>query len=87
MSSGWFAMEYAAPDRSKAWATIVRIGTSKSDSYFLKPRGLDRGKTYQVTFDTTGEMASISGMELVRDGVPVRLESAMSSELLLFEAK
>jgi hypothetical protein len=46
---------------------------------------LDRGKTYRVTFDSTGETAMMNGIELVRNGMPVRLESVMSSELLLFE--
>jgi alpha-galactosidase len=84
-SSGWFAMEYAAPDRSKGWATIARIGTSDSDTYLFKPRGLDRGKTYRVTFDSTGEEAVMKGIELTRDGLAIRLESTMASELLLFE--
>ncbi|HPD29947.1 MAG TPA: alpha-galactosidase [Phycisphaerae bacterium] len=86
-SSGWFAMEYTAPDRGKGWATIVRIGTSDTDTYLFKPRGLDRGKTYRATFDSTGETAIRDGMEWVRDGLPVRLEAMMSSELLLFEAQ
>ena len=86
-SGGWFAMEYTAPDCGKGWATIVRIGTSDSDTCLFKPRGLDRGKIYRVTFDSTGETATRDGMEWVRDGLPVRLESIMSSELLLFEAQ
>jgi alpha-galactosidase len=87
MSSGWFVTEYDAPDRGRGWATVVRIGSSDSDTYVLKPRGFDRGKTYRVTFDSTGETATMNGIELVRDGVPVRLESVMSSELLLFESQ
>jgi alpha-galactosidase len=83
----WFAMEYASPNRSKGWATFVRIGTSGSDTYLFKPRGLDRKKTYRVTFDSTGEKATLSGMELMGDGLTVRLASVMTSELLLFEAQ
>jgi hypothetical protein len=86
-SSGWFAMEYMAPDRSRGWAPIVRIGARDSDTHLLKPRGLDRGKTYRVTFDSTGETVTRDGMEWVRDGLPVRLKSVMSFELLLFEAQ
>lgn len=86
-TGGWFATEYAAPDRGKGWATIVRIGASDSDTYRFKPRGLDVGKTYQVTFDSRGETATLGGVELIRDGCPVRLEPVMSSELLLFEAR
>lgn len=84
-SSGWFVMEYTTPDRSKGWAMIVRIGQTDSDTYLFRPRGLDRGKTYHVTFDSTGETVRLSGFDLVRDGAPIRLESIMSSELLLFE--
>ena len=86
-SSGWFALEYATPERAKGWATIVRIGPSDSDTYPFIPKGLDRGKTYRVTFDSTGETATIAGWQLVGDGVPIRLESVLSSELLLFEAE
>ena len=84
-SIGWFAMEYTSPDRSKGWANIVRIGPSDSDTCHFKPRGLDRGKTYRVTFDSTGETVKQTGIDLVRYGLPVRLEAMMSSELLLFE--
>jgi len=86
-SSGWFAMEYATPNHTKGWATIVRIGRSESDTYLFNPRGLHRGTTYRVTFDSTGETATVDGWQLVRDGVPIRLESIMSSELILFEAQ
>ncbi len=84
-SSGFFAMEFAAPDRTRGWATFVRIGPSDSDTYLFKPRGLDRGKTYQVTFDGSSEKVVVDGLSLVRDGLPIRLETLASSELLLFE--
>jgi len=84
---GWFVTEYAAPDRAKAWATLVRIGRSEADTYRFKPCGLDRGKTYRVTFNNTGETAALTGLELARDGLPIRLPVIMSSELLLFESE
>lgn len=84
-SSGWFVMEYAAPDRSKGWALLVRIGQTDSDRYEFRPRGLDPGKTYRVTFDSLDTIARVDGLGLVRDGVPVRLENTGMSELLLFE--
>jgi hypothetical protein len=86
-SSGWFALEYGAADRSKGWALVVRVGMSSTDTYVLVPRGLDRGRQYEVTFDSTGERAEVQGWQLVQEGVPVRLESIMNSELILFEAK
>lgn len=85
-SGGWFVQEFAAPDRRRGWATLVRIARCDSDTFVLRPRGLAPGQSYRVTFDSTGETATIAGWELMRDGIPVRLESLLSSELLLFRA-
>jgi alpha-galactosidase len=56
------------------------------DTFVLKPRGLDPGMTYRVTFDSLDAAVAVSGWDLLREGVPVRLENAGMSELLLFEA-
>ena len=84
-SSGWFAVEFASPDRSRGWATIIRTGATDSDTFGFVPRGLDPAKTYRVTFDSMDSGVTMSDLELMRDGVPLRLEAIMSSELLLFE--
>jgi len=85
-ASPWFAVEFAAPDRTKGWATIVRMATGGSGTYLFRPRGLDPAKSYRVTYDSTGTTATVDGLRLVQEGLPIRLESALSSELLLFEA-
>jgi alpha-galactosidase len=85
-SSPWFVMEFAAPDRAKGWATIVRMANGDSDTYLFRPRGLDPARSYRVTYDSTGTKATVDGLRLVQEGLPIRLESALSSELLLFEA-
>ncbi len=86
-SGGWFAMEYAAPDRTKGWATIVRTGTSGSDVFTLRSRGLDPTKTYTVTLDSLDTTVDVEGLRLIQEGLPVRLASVLSSELLLFTAR
>ncbi|UCD36988.1 MAG: alpha-galactosidase [Fidelibacterota bacterium] len=86
-SSGWFVMEYASPDGDKGWAVILRMGETESDSFIFMPRGLDPGRTYRVTFDNTGGTATIQGWRLIYEGLPIRREAVMSSELLLFEAQ
>ena len=86
-SSAWFAQEYVSPERNKGWATIVRIGGGDSDVYLFKPKGLDMGKTYKVTIDSTGDKITVDGLTLIRDGLPVRLEDVGLSELLMFEEK
>ena len=55
-----------------------------ADTYTFHPRGLDPGKTYRVTFDSLASSAAVTGLSLIREGVPVRLENVGSSELLLF---
>ena len=86
-SGGWFCMEFGSPDRNKSWAVIVRTGQSSSDFYTFRPRNIDPGKTYQVTFDSSGSTVTIEGWQLINDGLKLRLENRMSSELLLFEAQ
>ena len=80
-------MEFASPDRRKGWATIVRLRDSDSDIYRLRPRGLDPAKTYRVTFDSLGTTVTVDGLRLVQEGLSIRLESVLASELLLFEAQ
>lgn len=80
----WFAMEFDSPDKTKGWATIVKLYDGP-DAYVLKPKGLDPGKNYKVTFDSLGTSAVMNGLQLITQGVPVRLESREQSELLLFE--
>lgn len=83
--SPWFAMEFASPDRTKGWATLVKLYTGP-DWYVFKPRGLDPAKNYKVTIDSLRTETVVSGFELATRGLPVRLESPEDSELLLFEA-
>ncbi|MBI2844837.1 MAG: alpha-galactosidase [Armatimonadetes bacterium] len=89
VSRTWFAMEFASPDKTKAWATLARTGVSEHDPdvFIFRPKGLSRSRTYQVTFDSEGEVVSIDGHRLMQDGLAIRLESNGESELLLFEAR
>ena len=86
-SSGWFVMEFTAPDKKKGWATIVRIGKSPSETYLFKPRGLEGSKTYRVKLDNTQTTATMDGFRLMTNGLAIRLESVLSSELILFEVQ
>lgn len=81
----FFAMEYAAPDRSRGWATVVRIAPEGDDTFHFRARGLDPERAYRVTFDRTGVVATMHGAALMTDGIPVRLPAMADSELLQFE--
>ncbi len=86
-TGSWFAMEFASPSGDKGWAMIAKIGGADSAEYLFKPRGLDPGAVYEVTFDSMDKKIMLDGFSLSRDGIPVRLDAIGHSELLLFEAK
>ena len=86
-SGGWFAMEFGAPSFKKGWGTIIRLSKNGPDTYLFRPKGLDEGERYSVTFDNSGKKETFSGSALMRDGIPIHLEADPCSELLLFEAQ
>jgi alpha-galactosidase len=82
----WCILEYAAPDGSRAVVGVFRLNEPSAASYRFRPRGLRAGNRYRVYWDNTGADAELSGFELQRDGLEIRLESPLTSELLLIEA-
>jgi len=84
--SPWLVLEYATPDSKRAVAGLFRTAQSGDDTFVFKPRGLDLGKTYLVTFSNTGQKIPMTGTRLM-EGISVRLEAAMTTELLLFETR
>ncbi len=85
-SGDWFAMEFGSPDGRKGWATIIRLSNSASESYLFKPKGLDGGRKYRVTFDNTGKSVGYEGSRLMREGIAVHLKPECASELLSWQA-
>lgn len=82
----WCVLEYASPDRSRSYAGLFRLPGTGEPTYGFAPRGLDRARRYRVAYDGDGTSIELSGLELMQNGLAIRLENAMSSELLLFEA-
>jgi alpha-galactosidase len=82
----WCVLEYAAQDRSRAYAGIFRLSQTGADEYVFRPRGIDAGCDYRVTLDNTQQTYRVSGHELLNEGVRVLLDAPLTSELLLFEA-
>jgi alpha-galactosidase len=83
---GWGVLEIAARDRGRALVGLFRLSDPAEPEYLLRLRGLDMGRRYQVTFDNSGDKVVLDGYTLVKAGVPIRLETALTSELLLVEA-
>jgi hypothetical protein len=78
-------LEYAHPDRSRAYIGVFQLAGGETE-HVVRPRGLDPSRAYEVRTDNNGQEFEASGRELERDGVRVRLDRALTSELLLFDA-
>lgn len=83
---GWGVLELASHDRARGMCGLFQLASSQQTEYLLKLRGLDVSRRYRVTFDNTGQTCQIDGFTLMKQGFTVRLEGALTSELLLFEA-
>jgi alpha-galactosidase len=85
--SPWVVLEYATPGSQKGLGWIFRTDESGDAEYRFRPRGLDFSKNYDVTFSNSGRTIEIPGYLLLQQGIPVRLEGDLTSELLIFRAK
>jgi alpha-galactosidase len=83
---GWGVLELAAEDHSRGICGLFQLSAPTQPQYRLHPRGLDLSRKYKVTFDNSGEAVTIDGFTLVEEGLNIRLEGALTSELLVFEA-
>jgi len=83
---GWGVLELAARDHSRAICGLFQLSAPTEPEYRLRLRGLDRSKRYRVTFDNTGQSSEMDAVTLMHDGLTIRLEGALTSELLTFEA-
>jgi alpha-galactosidase len=84
---GWGVLELAARNASRAVAALFRLDGHGDAVYLFRPRGLDVSRKYAVTFDNAGQTADVDGYTLRTQGIPIRLEGALTSELLLLEAR
>ena len=86
VGSPWVVLEYSSPDSQKDLGWLFRTSDSGESTFRFTPRGLDISKIYEVTFSNSGQTAEIPGYLLLQ-GIPVRLEGNLTSELLVFRAK
>jgi len=82
----WCVLEYAAPDRSRGYAGVFRLGTGAGE-YRLRLRGVDAAAEYEVTLDNAAQVFRMSGRDLALTGLPIALDSALTSELIMYERK
>lgn len=82
---GWGVLELASQDRTRGICGLFQLASPAQPDYELRLRGLDAGKRYRVTFDNAGQTCEVDGFTLMKRGLTVRLEGALTSELILFE--
>ncbi len=83
---GWGVLETASRDRCRAIIGVFRLSAPGGDTITVRPRGLDRGRRYRVTWDDSGQIAELDGVALMESGLAIRRDGALTSELLLFQA-
>ena len=86
LKDGFTALEVYSPDNSKGASTVFSLPRSKHNNINIKLKGVSVAKKYKVTLDNDRVSFVSSGAELCRCGVNVNLPSALSSELILYEA-
>jgi alpha-galactosidase len=83
---GWGVLELASRECDRAICGLFQLSAPTEPEYLLRLRGLDRSRRYKVTFDTTGQTCEVDGFVLMQQGLTIRLEGALTSELLVIEA-
>jgi len=85
-ASGWCVLENVAADRSRAVAGIFRLIHAREDVYQFRFRGLDPSRRYRVTTEPGGLVSEVSGFDLQERGLCIRLDTPLTSRLLICEA-
>lgn len=85
--SGWCALESVSVDRGRAVAAVFRLVNAPADEYQLRFRGLDPGRRYRVTIEPGGLTSLADGLALTQQGLTIRLDTPLSSQLLLCQAE
>jgi len=86
-ASPWLVLEYATPESRRAVVGLFRTSQQGDSTFRFYPRGLDFARSYKVQFGNSGQNVEIPGDRLLQNGIPIRIENAMGSELLIFESK
>ncbi len=85
-AQGWGVLELASQDRKHVMAGVFQLSSPSQSEYTLRLRGLDASRRYRVTFDNGGEVCEVDGFVLAKQGIVVRVEGPLTSELVLCEA-
>lgn len=80
----WCVLEYAAPDATRGYAGVFKL-SGGAQEYVFRPHGIDPGGDYDLRLDNRGATLRISGRELETVGLTIRLDAALTSELIMYQ--
>jgi len=84
---GWCALEYVSPDRGRAAVGVFRLVNAESETYRLRFRGLAPDKSYTLVSEPGSVAWTAPGSLLIDEGLEIRLDTAMTSRLLLLKER
>ena len=83
----WDGMEYWNPARAE-WVVFAFRGSGGEAEHSFRLMGLDPGTMYRLHFeDGSSADATVSGDQLMREGLPVTLPEPLSSELVFLSGR
>ncbi len=77
-------LEIASPDCRKGAIGVFSFPCGKTE-FDVIPKGINAGMNYKITLDNSGASFTVSGYELMTNGLKIKMTSSLSSELILFE--
>ena len=77
----------ASEDRGRAVAGVFRLINATEDEHLLRWRGLDPSRRYRVTVEPGGLAHIADGATLMERGMTIRLDTALTSRLILCQAQ
>ena len=80
----WCVLEYARQDAARGYAGVFRLGPGAGE-YLFRPRGIDMSSEYEVTLDNRRHRFRLTGPQLADEGISIRLDAALTSELVLYQ--
>ncbi len=84
--SGFGILELDHRDGSRGMLGVFRLAGPECPEVTVYLRGIDAARQFRVTFDNSGADCLMSGRQLSQEGLRIRLDGALTSELVLYEA-
>ena len=86
-AQGYAAMEMANRSAERGMVGVFQLAQPAVREITVYPRGVDESRSYLVTFDNSGAKCVVSGYDLAQRGLRVRLDGALVSELITYQAQ